>query len=688
MVLQNLKSIVEDSGTTARDVVLSVPPYWTDVQRRAMLDAADIVGLNVLRLMNDSTAVALAYGIFRNARNQFHETDSTNVMFVDVGHAASKVCIASFVKDRLVMRSCVCDANVGGRNFDMALVMHMANEFKSKTGLDVLSNHKALIKLKSECEKLKKVLSANSKQSINVECMMEERDFTSMLEREQLETLISPLVDKIVDCVHGALEQAGMTAFDIAAVEVVGGSTRIPLIKQRISEAMGKELSTTLNADEAVARGCALQCAILSPLFKVRDFEIHDIVPYDIRVSWEQESVIPSQDDEDSEPGENSLVIFARNSESPKTRKVAFRRTKPFQIASNYADPQQLPQGAASHLGIYTIEGIHARENEPVPKVKVFFRHNIHGIFSVHRAELVQEIIEDSTEASAKSMDTSGDESHNQPEQNSETTESENKDQAEATEAAEATEPPAKKKKYKREDLSVTGGIVYYTPDEKTNIIDEEARMAQQDRIIAETNEKRNALESYIYDTRNKLLEELQEYSTVEERSVLNTKLDEAENWLYDEGYDTTKSIYSSKLDDLMKLGQPIVQRKAENLERPQVVSELMAAVENYKAFASSQEEKYAHINDEDRSKVLAKCSEVEAWLSDLLNKQSELPPFVDAVLTVSEIRSQAQVFFLSFSLFPLYKFNNNIYIFKKANFFFLIKKNKCRAFITCAIQS
>ena len=262
--------------TGVTDVVIAVPGWYSDVQRRALLDAASIASLNCLRLINDSTAVALGYGI---TKSDLPDPENPRyVAFVDVGHSTLSVAIVAFSKGRLDVISTAYDRNLGGRDIDYALLKHFAEEFKSKYKIDVLSNPKATFRLSAGCEKLKKVLSANSEAPLSVESIMNDIDASSRLTREQLESLIDDVLVRIEPVIHRAIADSGLTLEQLESVELVGGSTRVPAVRAKIQQAFaGKPLSFTLNQDEAVARGATFSCAMLSPVFRVREFHVHDI---------------------------------------------------------------------------------------------------------------------------------------------------------------------------------------------------------------------------------------------------------------------------------------------------------------------------------------------------------------------------------------------------------------------------
>lgn len=385
MYFGKLRDIVTNelkAGVT--DIVIAVPGWYTDIQRRAMLDAASIAGLNTLRLINDTTAVALGYGI---TKSDLPEPENPrHVVFVDVGHSSLSVAVVAYSKGQLVIKSTGFDRNLGGRDIDYALVKHFSEEFKKKYKIDVMSNPKATFRLAAGCERIKKVLSANAEAPLNVESIMTDVDASSKLSRDDLETLIAEVLDRIPPPLERALKDSGLTLDQIDAVELVGGSTRIPSVRARIQQVFpGKVLSTTLNQDEAVARGATFSCAMLSPVFRVRDFHMHDITPYSIKVQW---APTPTEPDEDIE-----LVVFPRANSIPSTKVLTFYRKEPFDIEAAYADPGALPGSISPWIGKFTAKNVPADPKGDLTCVKLKTRLNLHGVLSFEGA-YVEETVE------------------------------------------------------------------------------------------------------------------------------------------------------------------------------------------------------------------------------------------------------------------------------------------------------
>lgn len=359
-----------------------------------MLDAASIAGLTTLRLINDTTAVALGYGI---TKSDLPEPENPRyIAFVDVGHTSLSVAIIAFSKGQLSVKSTAYDRNLGGRDIDYALVQHFAKEFKTKYKIDVMSNPKAVFRLTTGCEKLKKVLSANAEAPLNIENIMMDVDATSFLSRDQMEDFVADVLDRIPAPIHRALADSGLTIDQLDSIELVGGTTRVPAVRARIQQAFGgKPLSFTLNQDEAVARGATFCCAQLSPVFRVRDFSIQDINHYPIKVQW---AAIPSDPDDDTE-----LLVFPRGNNVPSTKVLSFYRKDPFELEAIYAEPNLLPGVINPTIVKFTAKEIPADPKGDATCIKVKARLNLHSIMSFETTYV--EEVEEKEEAPPMDVD-------------------------------------------------------------------------------------------------------------------------------------------------------------------------------------------------------------------------------------------------------------------------------------------
>ena len=313
--------------TQIYDCVITVPSYFTNAERKALLDAAGIAGLNCLRLMNETTATALSYGFYKQDLPA-PEEKSRNVIFVDFGHSAIQISACAFNKGKLKMLAAASDL-VGGRDVDLLLAEQISKEFVQKYKIDPRTNKKAFIRLLTEIEKLKKQMSANStKLPLNIECFMNDIDVQSSLQRCDMEDVCKSLFQRIEEVMKRCLRDSKLSLDEIHSVEIVGGSSRIPAVKTLIEQIFGKTSSTTLNQDEAVARGGALQCAIMSPAVRVRDFSVTDIQPYSVMITF------------DNENGQRSdMEVFPVNHPVPFSRLLTMARREPFTVKLYYSDP-------------------------------------------------------------------------------------------------------------------------------------------------------------------------------------------------------------------------------------------------------------------------------------------------------------------------------------------------------------
>ncbi|XP_054059674.1 heat shock 70 kDa protein 4L isoform X6 [Rissa tridactyla] len=640
-------------------VGVKVPSFFTDAERRSVMAAAQIAGLNCLKLMNETTAVALAYGIYKQDLPALEEKPR-NVVFVDMGHSAYQVSICAFNKGKLKVLATTFDPFVGGRNFDEALVDYFSEEFKTKYKLNVKENPRALLRLYQECEKLKKLMSANASDlPLNIECFMNDLDVSSKMNRAQFEQLCAALLSRVEPPLRAAMEQAKLQREDIYSIEIVGGATRIPAVKEQISNFFCKEISTTLNADEAVARGCALQCAILSPAFKVREFSITDVVPYSITLRWKSSY----------EEGTGECEVFSKNHAAPFSKVITFHKKEPFDLEAYYTHPHEVPY-PDSRIGRFTIQNVGPQHDGDNSKVKVKVRVNIHGLFSVANASIIekQNIEGDQndtpmdTESSSKNqgrddeldkMQVDQDEGvqKNQAEQQNQADE-ETENAGTETKAASGDKQdhpaqPKAKAKVKSIDLPIQASLYRQLGQDLINCyIENEGKMMMQDKLEKERNDAKNAVEEYVYDFRDKLCGVFEKFITEEDSNKLTLMLEDTENWLYEDGEDQPKQVYMDKLQELRKFGQPIQERYMEHEERPKVLNELgkkiqllMKAVEAYK----NKDEKYDHLDPAEMEKVEKYINEAMNWLNSKMNAQNKLSLTQDPVVKVAEILTKSK---------------------------------------------
>lgn len=545
------------------DVVISVPAWYTDSQRRALLDASEIAGLKTLRLINDTTAAALGWGITK-LDLPAPEEKPKRVAFVSIGHSNYTASIVEFKKGELTVKSTAWDRHFGGRYIDQALVEHFGKEFKEKFKIDIFENAKAKFRVQAGVEKLKKILSANSAAPLNIESVMNDVDVRGMLKREELEELMKPLLERATVPLEQALAEAKLKPEDIDIIEMVGGCTRVPAIKNRIQEFFGKPLSFTLNQDEAVARGCAFSCAILSPVFRVRDFSVHDMVSYPIEFTWEKSEDIPDED--------TSLTVFNKGNVMPSTKILTFYRKHPFDLEAKYAKPEQLPGKTNPWIGRFSVKGVKEDPKGDFMICKLKARLNVHGILNVESGYYVEEveveepIPEEKKEGDVRissspsayfdprydSVDPSSEQQSDDSRQeraakrrksNStivsqapvslpvEEALTENR-QAMDVDSKEPKEPPKMrkvKKQQRKGDLPISSGTATLDLSNKETAQERENQMVMEDKLVQDTENQKNDLEAFIYELKDKILDVYAEFASDDEKARLNAKLEQTE---------------------------------------------------------------------------------------------------------------------------------------------------------------
>lgn len=582
MFLSKIKQITANEiKLPVSDLVMSVPAWFTDVQRRSLIDAAEVAGLKLLRLMNDTTAAALGYGITKLDLPTADEKPR-RVAFIDVGHSNYTCSIVEFKKGELTVKATTFDRHFGGRNFDKALVDHLQKEFLGKYKIDINTNARATSRVLAAAEKLKKILSANQSAPLNIESLMNDIDVRAVVTRQEFEALVEPVLSRVQGPLEQALAFAKLSKDDIDVIEVVGGGSRVPAVKERIQAFFGKPLSFTLNQDEAIARGCAFSCAILSPIFKVRDFAVHDIITYPIEFAWDKDTDIPDED--------TSLTVFNKGNTLPSTKILTFYRKQPFHLEARYAKPEDLPGKIEPFIGQFSVKGVKATgapDDFMICKLKA--RVNIHGVLNVESGYYVedQEVDEEIKEEDGKKEDAekkdpdvsisvkspvygdvstfpvhraSGVSDKNPPQQSPSKRQrlnahgcgasvsitlhfgdedkprklTQESQKAMETDGAAKDDPPKPKvrkvkKQVRKGELPIVSGTRSLDTSAKNLLAEKEASMVMEDKLVADTEEKKNELETYIYELRNKLDDQYAEFASEDEKAKIRAKLDASE---------------------------------------------------------------------------------------------------------------------------------------------------------------
>ncbi|KAI9258219.1 Hsp70 protein-domain-containing protein [Phascolomyces articulosus] len=659
------------AGEDVKDVVITVTPFATQYERQAILDAAELAGLNVLSLIHDETAVALNYAISR----EFTTTPEYHI-FYDMGAGSTVASLVSFSiveqkegkKTRKVpqleVKAVGFDRTLGGHEFDVRLQNLLVDKFNEKNPtLDVRQSGNAMTRLLKEANRVKQILSANTETTASLESLYQDVDFKTKVTRAELEHLCADLLERVPNPIAAALKASDMKVEDIKSLVLVGGSVRIPAVQKGLGAVVGtQKIAKNVNGDEAAVLGAAFRGASLSKQFRLtKQIVIKDITVFPIEVIYHPE---------DEHLGRQPIHTTLFNEfGSIGTRKImTFKRQSDFEFDVKYGKPvdEQDVETDLDQIAKVRITGLtEAMEKykediqsaEQPPKVRVSIELSNSGLLSVPEASLSFQAKDSGSSFSdkVKSFFGSKEEETQSEEETAKETVQADQNQTESEKGEKKTEeeekPKPKEPTLKKIPLNVEfigAGPVAMSNEEKLiarqriqalDTLDEKRRLRE---------ESRNNLESFVYRIQDFLYDDtVGIVSTEEQQEHLREQLSETSDWLYDDGETADTKEYIDRLRKLQSLERPITFRRQEYLQRGDNIKRVDSSVQLARVFVENiltntpEEERY-HTKEELET-VLNHANKVDAWKVEKVSAQEKRDHHLDPIFTTVDVNKQCR---------------------------------------------
>lgn len=628
MILNNSRQIAENfADHPMKDAVITVPSYYNQAERRAVLESAKMVGLNVLQLMNDNTAVALNYGIFRAAT---FNTTETHVMFYDMGATSTTATIVGYstvkTKDRgfvetvpqLAVKGVGFDPILGGLEMEFRLRDHLAKLFQKtkKTQDDITKNPRAMMKLLKEAARVKKILSANTDTFAQVENLFEGQDFKGKVTRDNFEEMCKDLFERVALPVETALRAAAMTLDHVDFVILMGGGTRVPKVQDLLKAAMKREdLGKSINTDESAALGAVYRAADLTTGFKVKRFLIKDVNMFPVDVSFYRKTTL-----ENAQPGSRIVTrtLFHRLNPIPQKKVMTFnKQAADFRFNVSYGDTsifsgelkRYLDLGSLKQVDLSGVANANENNKEATSKgIKAYFNMDDSGILSLDKIEAhfekkVESLKEEEESTFAKIGSTLSslfgsskgeDAMEKQP-----ATEEKKQEEKPAEESGKEEKEAGKDEKDKKESKTQNA-------DEKAADKDEKKTEAKDDKKEEKSDAKQTIDDKDANKTSNKTAEKVEPAKPVIVRENISMTVMETD----------VPSMDENNFAAAVKMLENLHAKDVAKMENEQSKNTLESFLYNFKdkLYSDAVEE---ISTEEERNKISEKFAEVSDWLDE-----------------------------------------------------------------------
>ncbi|CAI9090043.1 OLC1v1024727C1 [Oldenlandia corymbosa var. corymbosa] len=672
MLLKYALSLAESHAKVpVKDCVITVPPFMGVPERKGLIEAAELAGVNVLALVNEHSGAALQYGIDKDFSN-----GSRHVIFYDMGATTTYAALVYFSTynakeygktvsvNQFQVKDVRWDAGLGGQSMELRLVEHFADEFNKQlgSGFDVRTSPKAMAKLKKQVKRTKEILSANTMAPISVESLYDDRDFRSTISREKFEELCGDIWERALSPLKQVIEHSGLKIDEIYAVEMIGGATRVPKLQAKLQEFLGrKELDKHLDADEATVLGASLHAANLSDGIKLnRKLGMIDGSSYGFVLNLDSPDLVKDEN--------NGQLIVPRMKKLPSKMFRSIVHNRDFDVSLAYESEDLLPPGASSRtFAQYSVSGlIDASEKYSSRNLSSPIKANLHfslsrsGTFTLDRADAVIEITEwvevpkknltadNSTSASANltvetgSKNTSDDNDNDKSQLNDATSDASNSAANENSSTDLGTEKKLKKRTF-RVPLKITekttGPAMSLSIESLSDAERKLKSLDKKDEERKRTAELKNDLEAYIYTTKEKLeSEEFEKVSSAQERQSFSEKLEEVQEWLYMDGEDASASEFQERLDKLKAIGEPIFSRYNELTARPTAVQYARQYLTEVQQIISKWDTEKSWLPRERVDKVRNEAEKLKKWLNDKEAEQQKTSLLSKPIFTSDEV--------------------------------------------------